>query len=96
MTRPGAPLKNQADYERFAPRVTISLLMGFVLFLVLALLYSLPAWLETPPPDAIADYTQERVRARLEGKVFWIFAFSMLAAAFAGVRGILPGTRRRP
>jgi hypothetical protein len=96
MTRPGKPLGDQADYERFAPRVTISLLAGFAIFLVLALLYALPALLEPPPPDAIADYTQERVRARLEGKVFWIFAISMLAAALAGIRGILPFTRRRP
>jgi hypothetical protein len=96
MARPGKHPQNQADYERFAPRVTISLLAGFALFLLLALLYSLPAILEPPPPDAIADYTQERVRARLEGKVFWIFAVSMLAAALAGVRGILPFTRRRP
>jgi hypothetical protein len=95
MSRSGRPLQNQADYERFAPRVTISLLMGFVLFLVLALLYSLPALLETPPPDAIADYTQERVRARLDGKVFWIFTVSMLASAFAGVWGILPFTSRK-
>ncbi len=87
--------QSQADVERFVLRVTVSLLVGFALFLVLALLYSLPAWLETPPPDAIADYTQERVRARLEGKVIWIFTVSMLAAAFAGIRGILPGTRRR-
>jgi len=95
MTRSGRPPQNQADYERFVPRVTVSLLIGFALFLVLALLYSLPAWLETPPPDAIADYTQERVRARLEGKVIWIFMASMLASAFAGIWGILPGTRRR-
>ena len=96
MAPPRNPLPNQADYERFAPRVTLSMLFGFALFFVVALLYALPALLETPPPGAIADYTQERVRARLDGKLFWMFAGSMLAATMAGTWGILPGTRRRP
>jgi hypothetical protein len=37
--------------------------------------------LETPPPGAIPDWTAERVKARLAGKVHWIFAGSALVVA---------------
>ena len=75
--------------------MTVTLLAGFALFVVLSMLWALPALTETPPAGAIPDYTRERVMARLEGVVGWIFTVSMLLAAFASIRGILPGTRRR-
>ena len=48
-----------------------------------AMLYSLPVMLETPPPGASPDYVQERVRAHLEGKTGWIMvgAFGIVAVA---------------
>ena len=83
------------DLARFAPRLTVTILVGFALFLVASTLWVLPALMETPPPGAIPDYTKERVMARLDGAVAPLFAGSMLVAAFASIRGLLPGTRRR-
>ena len=82
------------DLARFAPRLTVMLLTGFALFLVASTLWALPVLLETPPPGAIPDYLRERVAARLDGLVLWLFTGSMLVAAFASIRGLLPGTRR--
>ncbi len=83
------------DLASFAPRLTVTILAGFAFFGVASALWVLPALMETPPPGAIADYTKERVMARLDGAVAPLFAGSMLAAAFASIRGLLPGTRRR-
>jgi hypothetical protein len=66
-----------------------------VLFLFVSLVFALPALLETPPPGAIPDYLQQRVMARLEGKLLWLFTASMLVAGYAAIRGMLPGTRLR-
>jgi hypothetical protein len=78
-------LPRDAPPGRFLPRATLALGVGVALFLVVSLAYSLPVLLETPPPGAIADYTRERVHARLEGKAFWLLGGSILvsAAAFA-------------
>jgi hypothetical protein len=67
------------------PRATLAIVGGLALFVIVSATYSLPALLETPPPGAIADYTQERVRARLEGKASWFLLASLAAstAAFA-------------
>ncbi len=86
---------HDGDLARFAPRLTVMVLTGFALFVVLSMLWALPVLMETPPAGAIPDYTRERVMARLDGAVFWIFVASMLVAAFASMRGMLPGTRRR-
>lgn len=83
------------DIAAFAPRITIMVLFSLVLFTLLAGLYVLPVLLETPPPGAISDYTQQRVMARLEGKTLWILAASFLTVAGLAIRGILPGTGRR-
>ena len=83
------------DLARFAPRLTVMVLAGFALFVVLCMLWALPTLMETPPAGAIPDYTRERVMARLDGAVLWIFVASMLVSAFASIRGLLPGTRRR-
>ena len=66
----------------FVPRFTLVLVAGFALFVLLAMLYSLPVMFETPPPHASPDYIQERVRAHLEGKITWIMvaAFGIAAA----------------
>lgn len=72
---------------RFFPRVTLTLAAGAVVFALATVIYSLPALLESPPPGAIPDYTRERVRARLEGKVPALLGGSLLAvAAVAGAR----------
>ena len=84
------------DLGRFLPRVTIAVLAGFALFAVLALGYALPDCWSEPPPGAIPDYCQERVKARLEGKVTWMLAGSFLTVAALAIRGILPGTGPRP
>lgn len=81
---------------RFVPRVTLTLLAGFLLFVLIAGLYALPVMLEATPPGAIPDYAKERVMARLEGKVLWMLAASLLAAVALGIRGLLPGTRSKP
>jgi hypothetical protein len=91
--RPTRP--EDRDLAYFAPRVTVTLLAGVLLFGVASLIYSLPVLLEAPPPGAIPDYTSERVAAHLEGKVLWILTASMLAAGFASIRGLLPGTRHK-
>lgn len=83
------------DLARFAPRLTVTLLAGFALFVVAAGLWVLPVLLEPPPPGAIPDYVRERVAARLDGVVLWLFTGAMLVASFASIRGVLPGTRRR-
>jgi len=66
----------------FVPRFTLVLLAGFAVFVLLAMLYSLPVIFQTPPPNAGPDYIQERVRAHLEGKVTWIMiaAFGIVVA----------------
>jgi hypothetical protein len=58
----------------FLPRATLLILSGFVLFVLLAMLYSLPVMLEEPPPGASPDYMKERVHAHLDGKITWIMA----------------------
>jgi len=70
----------------FVPRFTLFILAGFALFAVVALLYSLPILLETPPPGASPDYVSERVRAHLEGKASWLMVGSFLVVAAAGSR----------
>ena len=70
----------------FFPRVTLSLLGGFLLFLLSAGLYVLPVLLEPAPPGAIPDYHQERVRARMQGKVHWFLVGSFLCAALVSAR----------
>jgi hypothetical protein len=83
------------DVSVFLPRITLVLIGGFVLFMLIAGLYVLPVLLETPPPGAIPDYTKERVMARLEGKVLWMLATSLLVVAGLAIRGVLPGTGGR-
>jgi hypothetical protein len=89
MTR-GRP--DDRDATAFAPRLTLTLLFGTLIFLVVALLYILPVLLEEPPPGAIQDWVQERVRARLAGKTLYLIVGSFLAAALLGARGWIPGT----
>jgi hypothetical protein len=79
----------------FAPRVTIMLIAGFVIFLVAAGLYVLPVYLEPLPLGAIADYREQRIIARLDGKVLWILIPSFVVSALLGARGWLPGTGRQ-
>ncbi len=86
----------ERDVAGFLPRITISLVAGFALFLLLAGLYVLPELLADPPPGAIPDYQRERVMARLEGKVLWMLAASYLVVVALTIRGLLPGTGRRP
>ena len=71
-------LPQDRDLARFVPRIALSLAGGFLLFLLSAGLYVMPVLLEEPPPGAIPDYHKERVRARLEGKVLWFLAGSMI------------------
>ena len=77
------------------PRVTIAVLAGIVLALLMALVYVLPECLGEPPPGAIPDYCQERVRARLEGKILWLLLASCTVDAALAIRGIRPGFSRR-
>jgi hypothetical protein len=72
--------------RRFVPRATLALLATFALFFVATFLYSLPVMLETPPPGAIPDWTTERIKAHLAGKVHWIFAGSAIAVALIASR----------
>lgn len=72
--------------ERFVPRATLALAATVVLFFVATFLYSLPVMLEPPPPGAIPDWTAERVKAHLAGKVHWIFAGSALVVGVIASR----------
>jgi hypothetical protein len=85
-------LPDDRDLARFVPRITILLVAGFALFLLSAGLYVLPVLREPPPPGAIPDYRKERVIARLEGKVLWFLAGSMITVTLIGTRG---GRKRR-
>ena len=75
------PHSGPSDRElaRFFPRIAISLLSGFIVFLVVTGLYVLPVLRQDPPPGAIADWHKEQVMARLEGKVLWFLAGSMIS-----------------
>ena len=75
---PGSP--------HFAPRATLILAGGFLLFLAVSLLYSLPVMLEPVPADAAPDYLAERVRAHLAGKTFIFLSLSILAVAALSAR----------
>ena len=75
-----------APVTRFFPRVTLMFVTGLLIFGVVAGLYVLPALLETPPPGAVPGYTQERVRARLEGKIQWMLAGSFVTATLLALR----------
>lgn len=66
--------------------MTLVIIGGFALFIVLAMLYSMPVILEQPPAGAGPDYITERVRAHLHGKVSWILIASFLIAGFIGAR----------
>jgi hypothetical protein len=70
----------------FVPRFTLFIGGGFVLFVLLSMLYALPVMLEEPPPGASPDYVKERVRAYLEGKTGWIMIGSFVIVAAAGSR----------
>ena len=83
------------DLARFAPRVSLTLAAGFLLFLLSAGAYVTPVLLEPLPPDAIPDYRKERVAARLDGKVTYFLFGSLLAATLLSIRGALPGTSRQ-
>ena len=83
------------DIQSFAPRVTIALVAGFLLFVLIAFVYALPDCLGERPAGAIADYCSERMRARLDGKVLWMLLASYAIVAGLAIRGILPGTGRR-
>jgi hypothetical protein len=91
------PRPDDPELARFAPRVSIMLVSGCLLFLISALAYVAPILLEAPPPGAVADWHQQRVQAHLEGKVLYILFASFIVAALLGARGWLPGTGpRRP
>ena len=66
-----------------------------LIFLLASLIYVAPVLLEEPPPGAIQDWTRERVRARLAGKVPWLLVPSVATAALLAARGWLPGTGER-
>ena len=74
------------------PRITLLLVAGLALFTLSAGLYVLPVLREPVPVGAIPDYVKERVAARLEGKLPWFLAGSMLTVGilytwFAGGKG---------
>ncbi|MFQ5699937.1 MAG: hypothetical protein ACE5IL_16870 [Myxococcota bacterium] len=77
------------------PRITLTLLLGTVIFLISAGVWIWPVLMQDPPPGAIADWTVERVRARLDGVVLWLILGAFVAAAVVVARGWLPGMRRR-
>ncbi|MEE2703010.1 MAG: hypothetical protein VX614_03205 [Myxococcota bacterium] len=91
--RPAPP--DDRDLATFAPRVTGLILFGLLLSLCSAGLYVLPILMEPAPAGAIPDYFEQRVQARLEGKLPWFLAGSFLAVAWLSIRGWLPGSRRR-
>jgi len=62
------------------PRITLTLLGGFGIFLLVALVYSAPVLVEPLPSGAVPGYRTERVKARLEGKVPWLLGGAMLVA----------------
>ena len=51
--------------------------------------------LEPAPAGAIPAYFEQRVQARLDGKITWFLGASFLIAALLSIRGWLPGSGRR-
>lgn len=90
----GAADRDSGDVTSFVPRITITLVLGTAIFLVAAGVWIWPILLQDPPPGAIADWTVERVRARLDGVVLWLILGGYGAAAVIVARGWLPGMRR--
>ena len=72
---------------RFAPRLTIVLFGGVLLFFAVSLVYSLPVLYEPPPEGAPENYASERVREHLRGKIPYFFGGSLVAVALAVSRG---------
>ncbi len=95
MIGPLRPRPDDRDLSRFTPRITATLIAGFVLFLLSTGLYVLPVLMEPAPPGAIADWHRERVKARLDGKVRYFLVGSFLGVTLLSIRGLLPGTGRR-
>jgi hypothetical protein len=71
---------------RFAPRATLILVGAFALFALLVLLVALPALFEPLPPDAPPSALADQVKARLAGKIGWLFALSVALAALTQLR----------
>ncbi len=90
--RRGRPVDR--ELSRFFPRITLSLVAGFLLFLLSAGLYVLPVLLEPAPPGANLDYHQERVRARMQGKLIWFLVGSFLCTALVSARPRGGGARK--
>ncbi len=76
--------------QRFAPKITLLVLAGFVLFFASLFLYSLPAMFETAPPGAVESWHAERVKQRLRGKVHWFLVGSFGAVTAIGLRFARP------
>jgi hypothetical protein len=78
------------ELARFAPRVTMMVVLGFALFLLSAGVWVAPALLETPPPGAIEDWRKERAWERMRGKVPWLLTGSFVAATLITIRVTRP------
>jgi hypothetical protein len=57
-----------------------------MLFFAVSLLYALPVLMEPVPQGATPSYVQERVRARLRGKIPWFLGGSLIIASAIGAR----------
>lgn len=76
---------------RFIPRATLILGGGVLLFFLSSMAYGLvPVMLEPVPDNAAQSYIEERVKARLEGKVPWFLGTSMIVAAALATRASRP------
>ncbi len=73
--------------QRFVPRATLILGGGILLFFLSSMTYALvPVMLGPIPENAADSYVEERVKARLAGKIPWFLGTSMIVAGAIGAR----------
>jgi hypothetical protein len=77
--------KGGPDMVRFVPRLTLILLLGFVVSIGAMWLYVLPVLNQAPPPGAVPEWQDEQIKQRLRGKVHWFLLGSYGAVAALGI-----------
>ncbi len=68
---------------RFVPRLTLILVVGFVVSIAAMYVYVLPVLNQPAPPGAVPQWHDEQIKQRLRGKVHWF-----LLGSYGSVAGV--------
>jgi len=79
---------------RFVPRLTLILVLGFVVSIAAMYVYVLPVLGTTPPPGAVPQWHEEQVKQRLRGKVHY-FLFGSYGSVAAVAISLMSRRARR-